>query len=340
MPSLSFFKWWSSTRVDTGESTGPQHGVWGSSPSDIFVVGTGEGIPLGNGRGLITGGIFHYDGSKWSEMSSSDDEFLEGIMLHAVWGSSSSDVYAVGSRLTILHYDGNGWSPIETGLTPDAGPGGGFWGVWGSSANDIYAVGGHVVLHFDGDSWRTIDLPDTDRDRYSGVWGSSTEDVFILGGLGRVYHYDGSTWEKMDVGEPVNLNGIWGASSEDVFAAGYDGRLFHFDGEEWSKMHELKGLHFRGIWGSSAENVYAAGTRERINEGAIYHYNGTKWKRIKTVSTGDLDGIWVHDNGDALAVGTGNLILHYSGMSIFTLALGGLAFGLGIYGRRFIRKKE
>ncbi len=32
--------------------------------------------------------------------------------LSGVWGSSSSDVFAVGAGNTILHYDGREWSPM------------------------------------------------------------------------------------------------------------------------------------------------------------------------------------------------------------------------------------
>jgi hypothetical protein len=220
----------------------------------------------------------------------------------------------------------------------------GFWSVWGSSANDIYAVGnstfrGSVALHFNGVSWRQIALPETNethRDLYRCVWGTSAENVFILGALGRVYHYDGNTWEKMYIGQSVDLGIIWGTSNNDVFAAGPDGRLFHYDGEEWNQIFGLEGMHFKGIWGSSNKNVYASGTS--FNVGAIYHYNGTKWKRIKTVNKDHLIGIWGHGDGDVFTVGTRSLILHYSGMPIFTFAIGAFAFGLGIFGWRFIRK--
>jgi hypothetical protein len=280
-------------------------------------------------------------------MSSPDDEFLDGIMLHAVWGSSSSDVYAVGSEWTILHYDGIEWSRIESGGYSDTGTGvgGGFWSVWGSSANDIYAVGGRVVLHFDGHYWREIALPDTHLDHYDCVWGTSAENVYILGGLGRIYHYNGSTWQEMNIGQSVNLTTIWGTSNNDVFAAGYNGTIFHYDGEEWSQMFGLMDMHFRAIWGSSTKNVYAAGYRgvhtgaTYHEEGVIYHYNGTKWKRIKIVNGDHLGGIWGHGDGDVFVVGSGRM-LHYSGMPIFPLALGAVAFGLWILGWRFIRKKN
>ena len=74
-------------------------GVWGSSPTDVFAVGAG-------------GTILHYNGTKWSDMTSSK---LTKAHLHAVWGSSSSDVYAVGASGTIVHYDGKKWTPEISG---------------------------------------------------------------------------------------------------------------------------------------------------------------------------------------------------------------------------------
>jgi hypothetical protein len=67
-------------------------GVWGSGPSDVYVVGDG-------------GTILHHDGRKptgfpwWTAMKSS-----VGNTLYGVWGSGASDVFVVGDRGTILHY--------------------------------------------------------------------------------------------------------------------------------------------------------------------------------------------------------------------------------------------
>ena len=44
-----------------------------------------------------------------------------------VWGSSGSDVFAVGNGGTILHYDGSAWSAMTSGTTFALN------GVWGSS---------------------------------------------------------------------------------------------------------------------------------------------------------------------------------------------------------------
>jgi hypothetical protein len=119
--------------------------VWGSSGSDVFVVGS-EGKPLTVDLGGYPGRILHYDGRTSSPVSGPATDWL-----NTIWGSSSSDVFAAGYDGTILHYDGSAWSPMSSG-TYDR-----LLGVWGSSGSDIFAVGdGGTILHYDGSAWSPI----------------------------------------------------------------------------------------------------------------------------------------------------------------------------------------
>ena len=63
--------------------------IWGSSPTDVYVVGRDETI-------------LHYDGLTWSEMNTG-----AVIGFSAIWGSSSTDVFIVGGYAMIMHYDGD-----------------------------------------------------------------------------------------------------------------------------------------------------------------------------------------------------------------------------------------
>ena len=69
--------------------------------------------------------------------------------ISGVWGSSGTDVFAVGHGGTILHYDGTGWSSMSSGTSSTLKD------VWGSSASDVFAVGAGrgTILHYDGSSW-------------------------------------------------------------------------------------------------------------------------------------------------------------------------------------------
>jgi hypothetical protein len=94
--------------------------------------------------------------------------------LCAVWGSSSSDVFAVGYSGTILHYDGTAWSAMTAGTTNELSA------VWGSSSSDVFAVGyAGTILHYDGSAWSAMTAAATDWLR--GAWGTSSSDVFVVG---------------------------------------------------------------------------------------------------------------------------------------------------------------
>ncbi len=63
--------------------------------------------------------------------------------LYGLWGSSTSNIFAVGFTGTVLHFDGKVWSRMTSGTTYD------LHGVWGSSPSDVFAVGnGGTILRY------------------------------------------------------------------------------------------------------------------------------------------------------------------------------------------------
>ena len=60
----------------------------------------------------------------------------------AICGLSSTDVMAVGSGGTIIHYDGTNWESVDSGETAQLS------GIWGASATEWFASSqaGGVVL--------------------------------------------------------------------------------------------------------------------------------------------------------------------------------------------------
>ena len=117
----------------------------------------------------------------------------QGNDLFGVWGSSSTDVFAVGLIGTIVHYDGSAWSAMSGGTTNRLD------GVWGSSSTDVFAVGDYgTILHYNGSAWSAMSSGTTSH--LYGVWGSSATDVFAVGDDGTILHYDGSAWSAMSSG--------------------------------------------------------------------------------------------------------------------------------------------
>jgi hypothetical protein len=108
----------------------------------------------------------------------------QGNSLYGVWGSSGSDVFAVGYGGTILHYDGATWSPMNSGTSSS------LYGVWGDSGKDAFVVGyPGTILHYDGATWSAMSSGTSHW--LNGVWGSSGHDVFAVGEGGTILHYSG-----------------------------------------------------------------------------------------------------------------------------------------------------
>ncbi len=195
-------------------------GVWGSSETNVFAVGT-------------RGTLLHYDGLQWELLQSGTTQDL-----HAVWGSSAENIYIVGKKGTILKGNGDSWSSVESGASEN------LWGIWGSSEDDIYVTGDHsIILHWDGIEWTT--MSSGSNAWIMNTWGSSATDVFAVGGFtdddaeyetipalsgGAVLHFDGVRWSEMLVQDTGPLVGIWGSSATNVFVVGSAGTILHYDG--------------------------------------------------------------------------------------------------------------
>jgi hypothetical protein len=114
-------------------TTSTLNGVWGDGET-FFAVGVQGTIVRFRADGSATG-MFAYTA-----------ETLGGV-----WGVSATDVFAVGSFGTILHYDGIAWSPMASPIVGDLS------GVSGTGPNDVYAVGpGGMILRFNGAAWTQV----------------------------------------------------------------------------------------------------------------------------------------------------------------------------------------
>ena len=252
--------------------------------------------------------------ANWSAMTNSSTATLRGV-----WGSSGTNVFAVGENATILKYDGTSWSSLLSG-------GADLNGVWGSSATNVFAGGGgnSTILKYDGSNWSGDFIG---GNYINGLWGSSATDVFAVSADGSILHNDGSTWSLQDASIPVAINGIWGSSATDVYAAGAQnatGR--HYDGSTWSVISPEPPELF-DVWGSSATNIFTVG-----DNATIRHYNGSSWGAMARDTTAHLNGVWGSSASDVFAVGANATILHYDGSSWSAMASDATASLLDVWG--------
>lgn len=300
-------------------SAGSLVGMWASGLDNIYLVGD-------------AGAVVRMRLAGWSRMASGIVEPIE-----AIWGSSPTDIIAVGYG-EILRWNGSQWSPeacgggvllgvwgsaannvIAVGANGSICRWNGAWsftttgassslkGVWGSGANDIYAVGDDTatgepakILHWTGSAW----APDVNAsmllDIANAVWGSGANDVYVVGAFdtgGAVLHWDGLAWARVTTTNGWIPHAVWGSGPRDVFVVGDNGRISHWNGNAWTEHAFGPTQTFSAVWGTGPSNVYAAGDE-------LVHWNGSSWAPMKRNSASSMSGLWGTSTGrDLYAVG-------------------------------------
>jgi hypothetical protein len=233
-------------RLDIGTSAAIND-LWGSSATDVFVV-------LGDHT------MRHFDGTTWRAAG-------EGIgYLSAVWGASSSDVWAVGAHQVpsptgndyedLCSNDIYRWNPgaaqfeLEQVFTIYYG-GCGLAGVGGSGPTDVWALGDMApagaaagfafAAHYDGVSWRHATPPgdefSIDRvyvDVAARAPGAENGAWIVSSGRGAV-RFDGETWSRSDDALTGDLDAI-DARGSAMYAVGSPYKIVRWNGSDWVRV--------------------------------------------------------------------------------------------------------
>jgi len=84
------------------------------------------------------------------------------------------DLWAVGQRGTVLHFDGTDWRLEET-PTKHA-----LFGVWAEDRKNAWAVGeAGEIIHWDGARW--TESPSGTTSDLHGIWGPLGRDLWVAG---------------------------------------------------------------------------------------------------------------------------------------------------------------
>jgi hypothetical protein len=102
--------------------------------------------------------------------------------LQAVWGTSNSDVWAVGVAGVLARYTGG--SSFTSVASPTSNE---LVGIYGGGVNDYWAIGaGATLLRYTG-SWTVYGTGGPDN--YRAIHGSSPTDIWLVGDKGLVLQY-------------------------------------------------------------------------------------------------------------------------------------------------------
>ena len=245
-PPYNFAKWngtkWKlSTCTETGYGYGANYAIIAFSENDIWVGGT---IPK------------HWNGVKWTFYGLARG-YPGGFYINKIWGTSSSNLYIVGTGGNIIHYDGRQWRRLESGTEL------GLLDIYGLSSEEIHACGSHwgevrgVVLKKQGNNFSKIiegeiliDTTELFKTKLYGItrglWIDEKGTLYTVGNL--MYQYKQGKWGYVKSlpgnslwGNPGYLyrgflHSVRGNASNDMFIFGEINTIRHFNGVSWAEV--------------------------------------------------------------------------------------------------------
>jgi hypothetical protein len=182
--------------------------VWGTSSSDLYIVGN-------------QGAIAHYNGSSWQKIESGTT-----LPITDIWGAPNKitgewEILAVASNKYLnegkqfLRIIGN--SVISL---PDSGLPWSLSGIWFSAGHKYFIVGDGVypANNFISSWRRDISFPSIYKD---AIRGMRINNIAISGSNGLLSHFNGSTWKHYMNSELPSINGrYWSvAISQNIIIA-------------------------------------------------------------------------------------------------------------------------
>ncbi len=215
-------------------------------------------------------GVLHWDGQKYT-LHNKNFPLLsngDGWRMNKMWGTSSDDFYVVGNKGMMAHYDGTGWTKIETGTELN------FYDIQ-SSVNPFN--GERETLGLAGDILNTLER--------------------------KIFRINGSQLRELPYSETqTTLHTISFLAGRKYYAAG--ARLYTKINHS-RKWKSVKGVPNRFYVENIAINdryeVFACG-----DFGEVMHYNGSSWRLITRDSGSGGNYYSIKSKNDlVVAVGSG-----------------------------------
>jgi hypothetical protein len=185
----------------------------------------------------ISGSYAHWNGLTWAT-AYVPERSGEGAKF---WGSSSSNLYLVGTNGSVSHFDGTMWQKFSSGTTLDIND---IWGGFNSSGGlEILAAagypnssGGRAILRIAGAN--VTEISDSGAlSILSTVWFLPGLRYYTAGST--VYYKENSSDSAAWIQDPAldfdipYVFSIRGNAINDIFTAAGDGLILHFDGYNW-----------------------------------------------------------------------------------------------------------
>jgi photosystem II stability/assembly factor-like uncharacterized protein len=226
--------------------------------------------------------------------------------LHGVWAAAKDDVWLVGDKGRVLHWNGVALAPRASGTTTD------FQGVWGRSGDDVWLVGNGQILHWDGQALLDATPKNVPALGLRAVSGTADGLVFAGGDKGLVIRRgkDG-VWQQEKSASQLDIQALAVVDAGLVWAVGPQGQALKLSGGSWSTTQMPKASKtLRAVTASPQGRLFAAG-----DKGYLAATGATTWDETPAndPQSRDLFGIWAPADDEAWALGAKGALLHYIG---------------------------
>jgi hypothetical protein len=292
------------------------YAIWGTSASDLVMVGA-------------SGTIVRYNGSSFTSSSQIDE--LTGISapLNAISGSGADNLVTVGDWGATLKWDGSRWSSVANSVyLRFRGLSGPTDNLWSVALDTTPITGGPRILQWQGGAWSSsgINLPAMYNNELQAIWVSGGEGIAV-GRRDSILRRSGANWNQV-IGftrTDTILRAVWGSDIQNVWIvgggqegpsgeifSGYPGKILFYNGSSIIESLVLpeSDQALRAVWGAGKNDVWAVG-----DNGLILKYNGTQWSRVDSGTQFGLRGIWGTAANNVYAVGIGGTVLRYDGQA-------------------------
>ena len=236
---------WDGVEWKPVDKNGGRAAIFGFSENDIWVVG---------------GGVFHFDGTVWSDLTEEDEVLNSNIPYTSLWGTSSSNLYLGNAWGKIIHWDGVKASIVFENSDPIP-----ITDIYGISNNFILASGSalstpSISLKFNGTDWDILSGLNYNTTLFRTVFGWNPYDYFVGGS--KNYRYLNGVVSEILQQAPGILEKIRAdKSTGEIVAVGDGFTLLHFNGVDWKDYsYELNQPNsaFYGVYLNNGK-IFAAG---------------------------------------------------------------------------------
>ncbi len=267
--------------------------------------------------------------------------------LYAVWGTSPSAVYAVGTSGTIIKWNGTAWSSVPSGVTTTlravtaprdntslilaAGDNGLLLAWTGSAwarfnpappvfqinavgankfASSLYIAGsGGTYLQWDGNNkWNKPTLYNNTKSLSGLAFMPGSDEHFMSGAGGLLMRNTGGFFPGQTTNTTANLNAVW-AGTQAIYMVGDGGTIVRRNaGDGQDGMAQTSGTSANLRAVSGANDT----TLFAVGDGGTALLgNGTSWTKLPAVTSQTLYGVYAVDSSTVIAVGAAGTALRY-----------------------------